>query len=230
MKLKLVAIFAVVAVLVAGSLWLGGTATGAPSDPSFAPLTVKVEPAKAHKYVGPKNCRMCHKDHHKGWLATKMAKALESLKPGVKAEAKKKHGLDPAKDYTTDAKCLPCHVTGFGEPGGYEILGPKPDDKKAARKWKRAKRKMDALASVSCESCHGAGGAYTKIFSDIMKTKRKYKVEELYAAGLKKMDEKACINCHNDKSPTFDKEKGFDFKRDKMTDTHPHIPLKQRAE
>ena len=230
MRLKLVAIFAVVVGLAAGSLWLGGTATGAPADPSLTPLTAKVEPAKAHKYVGTRNCRMCHKDHHKGWEATKMAKAFESLKPGVKAEAKKKHGLDPAKDYTTDPKCLSCHVTGFGEPGGYAVLGPMPDDKKEARKWKRAKKKMDAMASVSCEACHGAGEAYAKIFSDIMKSKRKYKVEELYAAGLKKMDASACTNCHNEKSPTFDKKKGFDFKRYKMTDTHPHIPLKQRAE
>ena len=156
MRLKLVAIFAVVVGLAAGSLWLGGTATGAPADPSLTPLTAKVEPAKAHKYVGTRNCRMCHKDHHKGWEATKMAKAFESLKPGVKAEAKKKHGLDPAKDYTTDPKCLSCHVTGFGEPGGYAVLGPMPDEKKQARKWKRAKKKMDALASVSCAACPSA--------------------------------------------------------------------------
>jgi len=230
MKLKMVAVLAVVVGLVAGSLWLGGTATGAPSDPSLNPLTVKAEPAPAHKYVGARNCRMCHRDHHKGWLATKMAKAFETLKPGVAAEAKKKHGLDPAKDYTTDSKCLPCHVTGFGEPGGYEIMGPKPDDKKKARKWKRAAKKMKGLASVSCEACHGPGEAYAKVFSEIMKSKRKYKVEELYAVGLNKMDASACTNCHNDKSPTFDKEKGFDFKRDKSTDTHPHIALKQRAE
>ena len=195
MRLKLVAIFAVVVGLAAGSLWLGGTATGAPADPSLTPLTAKVEPAKAHKYVGTRNCRMCHKDHHKGWEATKMAKALESL-----------------------------------EPGGYAVLGPMPDDKKEARKWKRAKKKMDAMASVSCEACHGAGEAYAKIFTEIMKSKRKYKVDELYAAGLKKMDASACTNCHNDKSPTFDKEKGFDFERDKMSDNHPHIALKQRAE
>jgi hypothetical protein len=34
-------------------------------------------------------------------------------------ERKKAAGLDPAKDYTKDQECLPCHTVGYGKPGGY---------------------------------------------------------------------------------------------------------------
>jgi len=58
----------------------------------------KKETAKP-AYVGDSKCgKMCHKDEHTSWLATKHAKAYESLKPE-----------DRKKD-----SCVICHVTGFG--------------------------------------------------------------------------------------------------------------------
>lgn len=173
----------------------------------------------AYTYVGSSKCKKCHIAESKSWKKTRMGKAFETLKPGVAAEAKTKHGLDPAKDYTTDATCLKCHTTGFGHDGGYAI--PDPTDKKAVRKAKK-------LAGVGCESCHGPGSAYIKVFEDIFRSKRKYKVEELYAVGLKKMDGTACTTCHNSESPTIQEGEVFDFDKKKDEDTHERKEMKQR--
>ena len=101
--------------------------------------------AQNYSYIGTKNCRKCHIQQFKSWADTKMAKAFEILKPGERAEAKQKAGLDPGKDYTTDVECLPCHTTGYGQPGGFESVEKTPE-----------------LVGVSCEMCHGAGSEYSK--------------------------------------------------------------------
>jgi len=172
-------------------------------------------------YVGSKSCKKCHPKQYKSWAKTKMAKSFEILKPGQAKEAKEKFKLDPAKDYSTDETCLKCHTTGYGEPGGYAT--PDAEDKKAVKKAK-------ALQGVGCESCHGPASAYNKVFEEILKSKRKYKQDELYKVGLKKIGKESCVNCHNDKGPTFDKSKPFDYDKRKDDGTHDHKPLKQREE
>ena len=89
---------------------------------------------------------------------------------------------------------------------------------------------MKKLAGVGCESCHGAGGAYIDLHGEIMKSKRNYKVEEMYAAGMKKVDVTVCTTCHNGESPTYDTSKPFDFEAMKEKGTHDHSSLKQRSE
>jgi hypothetical protein len=171
------------------------------------------------QYVGSSKCKKCHIKQHKTWKKTKMGNALNTLKPGEANEVKQKFQIDAAKDYSQDKACLACHTTGFGKPGGYAI--PTPDDKKSMKKAKK-------MAGVGCESCHGPGSAYIKVFEEIMKSKRTYKVDELYAVGLTKIDESTCTTCHNDQGPTHDASKPFDFAKQKEEDAHEHIPLKQR--
>ncbi len=172
------------------------------------------------KYVGSKSCKKCHSSvQHKTWATTRMGQALETLKPGMAKEAKEKHNLDPNKDYTQDTTCLQCHTTGFGQEGGYSI--PDPNDKKAVRKAKK-------LEDVGCESCPGPGREYNKLFKEILQTKRKYKIEELYAVGLQKITKDTCLSCHNDKSPTIDTSTPFDFEKMKDQDMHEHSQMKQR--
>ena len=61
---------------------------------------------------------------------------------------KEKHSkafdLLPAK-YQSDAKCLKCHTTGYGEETGWKST----DD--------------TALAGITCESCHGPGSKHEEI-------------------------------------------------------------------
>jgi len=228
MKLRLVAAVTVVCCGVGLSLWLGSlpAVAGSPqlvaAGTAFAPVGMQEaepdKPDEKYSYIGSKSCKMCHITQYKTWEKTKMAGALESLKPDVDVEMKKKHDLDPKKDYTKDESCLKCHVTGFGEKGGYAVPDD-PADKKAA-----------ALAGIGCEACHGPGSDYSKFHKEIKKSKAKYKVEQMLAMGLKKFDKDMCVNCHNDKSPTADKENPFEFEKDKNEDTHEHKALKQREE
>ncbi len=173
----------------------------------------------APAYVGSNKCKMCHAKQYKSWKKNKHAKVMDILKAGNSSQKKTAHNLDPGKDYTQDATCLACHTVGFGKPGGYAV--PAADDKKAA---KRAKH----LAGVGCEACHGPGGAYLDLHMDLLRSKRKYKVAEMYAAGMSKLGAAVCTQCHNEKGPTFDPSHPFDYAKMKDLGAHDHFPLKQR--
>jgi hypothetical protein len=72
-------------------------------------------------YEGRSKCSNCHKSQAKSWRDTAHAKAMESLKPGTRKEAKIKAKLDPEKDYTQDKDCVGCHVDGWGKQGGTRL-------------------------------------------------------------------------------------------------------------
>lgn len=139
----------------------------------------------SEEYVGATKCKVCHIKIFKSWGETKHGKAFDVLNPGVKAEEKKKAGLDDKKDYTTDPSCIQCHTTGNNT----------------------------MFPGIQCEACHGSGKNYTNI--NIMNkskwnaspdTQRKLAID----AGLViTPEEKSCKACHNEKSPTY---KPFDFK------------------
>ncbi len=139
----------------------------------------------SEEYRGAKKCKVCHIKIYKTWKETPHATAFDALNPGVKPEAKKKAGLDPQKDYTTDAQCVRCHTTGDS------TLFP----------------------GIQCEACHGPGKQYSS--AKIMNKKKWKSDPEAYRkmaieAGLVLApDEKNCTSCHNEKSPTY---KPFDFK------------------
>lgn len=171
-----------------------------------------------HEFVGSKKCKKCHSKQYKSWKETPKAKTFELLKPGQGSEAKQKANLDPAKDYTKDEACLPCHATGPGKPGGY--AAPDPSDEKAVKKAK-------ALEGVGCECCHGPGSGFIKLHEEIKKSKRTYTDAEMYEAGLKKIEEATCTKCHNEKSPTYEP---FNYEEKKDEGSHEFFPLKQREE
>lgn len=167
------------------------------------PMTARAQ------YVGAGKCRVCHLPVTKSWEQTKMAKAFELLKPGVAAEVKKAHNIDADKDYTHDANCIGCHVTGFGKPGGFKSVEETPN-----------------LTGVQCEACHGAGAAYLK--PNLMSLQNKeYKRKDLVAAGLQVVTAETCQQCHNKKSPFY---KPFDFATRVKEGTHSHEPLKNKHE
>lgn len=206
-----------------GAAWFDGTPPSVAADErailSQAIVTLPALGAEPYTYVGSKKCKMCHMKLYKSWAKTEMGMAFKTLKPGEAKEAKEKHNVDVDKDYTRDAACVKCHTTGHGHDGGYVI--PDPNDKKAVKAAKKRE-------GIGCESCHGPGSEYVKVFKDIFMSKRKYKVEELYAVGMRKIEESTCTTCHNAESPTIDAATPFDFEKRKTEGIHEHQVLKQR--
>jgi hypothetical protein len=172
-------------------------------------LVVSLAAEEEHAFVGSKNCKKCHLKQYKSWEATTMAQTFEVLKPGERAEQKTAAGLDPEKDYTTDATCLPCHTTGYGKEGGFVDIETTPE-----------------LAGVGCEWCHGAGATYTQ--DELMSLKNKeYKLAEVVAAGMvEKVGADQCTPCHNSESPFVGDDFVFDYEANKDEGLHEHFPLK----
>ena len=176
------------------------------------------------EFVGDKTCQKCHFQQHKSWKKTGMAKAMKTLAPTLEADDKALFDkktvakLDPAKDYTTDEKCLACHTTGYGLPGGYP-KDPKKDE--------AAAKLATLMGSVSCESCHGPGSLYVKHkTAEVEKNKDvKFTFEELCKVGLVKPDEAVCAKCHNDQAPTKPAEP-FKFE-DAKAKVHDHPKAKE---
>lgn len=169
-------------------------------------FTFTVTPVFAQfDYAGVKSCKKCHRKEYKSWKQTAMAEAFDILKSGQRAEMKKKAGLDPNKDYTTDSTCLPCHTTGYGQPGGFVSLAKTP-----------------TMAGVSCESCHGAGKSYNKVMK---RRGRIYKLEEITSKGFIDDSTTTCSNCHNDKSPTRKFQGPFNAK-ESVEAAHEPVKLK----
>lgn len=138
----------------------------------------------SEEYVGANKCKVCHIKIFKSWSETKHARAFEVLRSGALPDAKKKAGLDPAKDYSNDQACIQCHTTG----------------------------NTALFQGVQCEACHGAGKNYSNV-SIMNKSKWNADPEAqrnlAVAAGLViKPDAKTCTACHNEKSPTY---KPFDY-------------------
>ena len=202
----------------------------------LAALAPEAVLAQQAEYIGYRACTKCHYDQGESWNTTAHAKAFESLKPGIKKEAKAKAKLDPGKDYTQDKNCVGCHVTGYGEPGGFASSASLDD--------------MKTLVGVTCESCHGAGGKYRPLHADagdLLKNKGDTSERKpLVGAGQVFDMEKACARCHLNYegstkheakapftpfTPAVDAKYQFDYQKSVMTagpknPVHTHFKLR----
>lgn len=158
--------------------------------------------AKEHQYIGATKCKSCHKKELIGnqygeWEKGEHAKAFETLKGKKAAELATKKGV--AGPPNEAKECLKCHVTAYGKP---------------ASAFK--KKPLKVTDGVQCESCHGPG-------SDYKGKKNMSDHDKAVARGLWEpgKDEKICLNCHNDESPTWDPAKGFDYEAAKKKIAHP---------
>lgn len=197
---------AIVASLVALVVWFAATPRAA------------AEGAEGPKFVGAPACRKCHLKEYRSWAATPMARTFDSLKPGERKEAKEKAKLDAAKDYTKEDRCLQCHVTGHGMPGGY----PKAADADQALAADRQ--------GIQCEMCHGPGSQYVVYMREHEKD---YRTDEAKKLGLVAPDAGMCAGCHKggpDGSPTMAGDAPFDgaarLKAENDTSIHAHFKKK----
>jgi len=180
-------------------------------------------------YEGRRKCSSCHRSEFESWEKSGHARALETLAPKVKSEAKKKAGLNPDKDYRQDGDCVGCHTTGWGREGGYD---PKDPGK--------------YLVGVGCESCHGPGSEYRllhrKAGQAFEKKKQTTARERLVEAGQEFQFEERCASCHLNYegspwkgakkpytpfTPRLDRKYTFDFARAVRDDKaiHEHFKL-----
>jgi hypothetical protein len=154
-----------------------------------------------NKYVGAKQCSMCHKTEKQGkqfdiWSKSQHAKAYQALTSDKANEIAKAKGL---KTTAVEAKeCLECHTLGKTVDAALLDKG------------------FEIKDGVQCETCHGAGSAYKNM--SVMKEKAK-----AIAAGLTEFKDEAaieafCKNCHNEKSPTY---KSFNYKEMVAKIAHP---------
>jgi hypothetical protein len=192
-------------------LGVGGIVTAWLHEPA---AVVAEDPAKP-AHVGADECKKCHLKHFKSWGKTGMAKTFEALKPNAAAEKKTKAGLDPAADFTKDAKCLKCHTTGYGTESGYPAPGEWTDEQKA---------RATKMEGVSCEACHGPGSLYIPV----KKANEKFKLEEIVKLGATTPPKaEQCLACHVKECPTMPADYAFDFEKAiKSPNVHEHVPLK----
>lgn len=161
-------------------------------------------------YVGMKRCRMCHTKQYESFQESAKANAWDALRPGYGTQVKRKAGLDPRTDYTEDPQCLRCHALGFGEEGGYVVPDPTDAD---------AQRMAAARQGVACESCHGPGSEYVKVMRSILIDDRKYRPEEVRAAGRRIVTAQICRSCHNDEARCMTSAEGEDLGLRQASDT-----------
>ena len=141
--------------LAASPAWSQPIPTAAAQEPA---------PPADQQYIGAKQCAACHFDQFMKWKTTKHAKSFDSL---------------PAQ-YQADAKCLPCHTTGFGRASGFKTAAASPD-----------------LKGTSCEACHGPGSKHGEIAKQFANMKLTPEQEKTVRDSIWRiLPNNACISCH----------------------------------
>jgi hypothetical protein len=85
------------------------------------------------RYLGVGACPSCHVEAFNVYAGTAHARAYETLS---------------SQFVHRDTNCVGCHVTGFGEPGGFKGV--------------RLRGAMVDLVDVQCEACHGPGADHSR--------------------------------------------------------------------
>lgn len=147
---------------VACSLAAVGPAWGQP--PPEAGTQEEPAPPADQQYIGTKQCAACHFEQFMKWKATKHATSFDLL---------------PAQ-YQSDAKCLPCHTTGFGTATGFQTAAASAD-----------------LKGTSCEACHGPGSKHAEIAKQFANQKLSADQEKAVRDSIWKIiPGNVCIRCH----------------------------------
>ena len=168
--------------IAAAALWVNAAPATAPDGQPEAELVAGFHTwtAQDPAYEGGRSgCRRCHLQEYRAWERTPHANALETL----------------PEESRTDANCVKCHTTGYGQPTGFTNIADTPD-----------------LAGIGCEGCHGPGSLYKE--KEVMESR-----DAAVAAGLRIPNEQTCLGCHNSESPTF--PGSFNYEEMKAAGVHP---------
>jgi hypothetical protein len=92
--------------------------------------------AQMQGYQGDLLCSRCHVEEARSWAISHHSIAYRTLY---------------LRDKALDPECVSCHVTGMGEPGGFE-LGDHGSP----------------MSGVGCESCHGPAGPHDGVADDAL--------------------------------------------------------------
>jgi YVTN family beta-propeller protein len=154
-------------------------------------------------YTGVQGCAMCHSGPMMGyqfsmWRRSKHARAYAVL--GLEKAKKVAGELGMRGDPQENPKCLRCHVTAFEE--SCAKLGPQ----------------FEMEDGVQCEACHGPGSEYS---AEAIMLDPRASMQQ----GLVMPDEKSCIECHNEDSPTY--KEPFDFSEMWPMIAHPTKPMEE---
>jgi len=87
----------------------------------------------ASRYLGVGTCQSCHAEAFDVYMHTAHARAYNTL---------------ASQFVHRDTNCIGCHVTGYGDEGGFSGV--------------RARGAMVDLVDVQCEACHGPGSEHTR--------------------------------------------------------------------
>ncbi|MEM6991761.1 MAG: multiheme c-type cytochrome [Myxococcota bacterium] len=129
----------------------------------FAGVKAPPAPAGTAGYVGIEECETCHEEAVEFWKKTPHGSAYQTL-------------VDTNQQF--DLSCVSCHVTGFREPGGSEVV------------------ENAGLIDVQCEVCHGPGSLH------VDEPDRDGKALNI---RLDSPEDVVCAGCHTaEHSDTFD--------------------------
>jgi hypothetical protein len=87
----------------------------------------------ANRYLGVGSCQACHEKEFEIYMGTAHARAYQTLS---------------SQFVHRDTNCVGCHVTGYGDAGGFAGVRPRGA--------------MVDLVDVQCEACHGPGSEHAR--------------------------------------------------------------------
>jgi hypothetical protein len=99
----------------------------------FVKEELQTEAGGPETYLGLGTCQRCHASAFDAYTATRHAAAYATL---------------TAVFMHRDSGCIPCHSTGYGEPGGFNGV--------------RLRGSRVDLIDVQCEACHGPGASHSR--------------------------------------------------------------------
>jgi hypothetical protein len=176
-------------------------ATGGESQATASPEEAAA-PVKEQAYLGTNQCFVCHRPQTNTWSETEHVHGFAHL---------------PEK-YHQDPTCLECHVTGFGEAGGY-VAGTDKD-----------------LLMVGCEACHGPGARHVDAAQRFVLADpgEEEKIEkEMRATIIKTPADSVCVACHivqaHQNHPAFEGQPSAAIKSGSAVQCVSAMPVAQRS-